>query len=383
MRPFDSKLPSTGTTIFSQMSELAAQHQAINLSQGFPDFDGPNELLNRVTHYIQHGANQYAPSIGVLSLRQAIQDKLQRCYDHRANIETDITVTSGATEALFATFSAFVRPNDEVIVFDPAYDSYDPAIRLQGGIPVHVGLLPPSFTIDWQVVADAITPNTKAIVINTPHNPTGTVLSRQDLDALHHLAQQHDLWVLSDEVYEHMVFDQTPHQSVLSHKALAQRSVVVSSFGKTYHTTGWKVGYCVAPAPMMAEIRKVHQYLTFSTTTPMQLALADFILAHPEHDQALPAFYQQKRDAFNDAMSSSRFTFSASQGTYFQLMDYSTIQDLADTEFALWLIKNAGVAAIPISVFYQTPPEGMRLVRFCFAKQDSTLQAAVAKLTQL
>ncbi|SBS28756.1 Methionine aminotransferase [Marinomonas aquimarina] len=383
MRQFDSKLPSTGTTIFTQMSELAAKHQAINLSQGFPDFDGPSELLDRVNHYIQQGANQYAPMTGVPSLRQAIQSKLKRCYDFQANVDSDITVTSGATEAIFATISAFVRPGDEVIVFDPAYDSYDPAIRLNGGTPVHIALLPPTFAINWQTVANAITDNTKAIIVNSPHNPTGTVFSANDLDALYEIAEQHDLLVLSDEVYEHIVFEWADHQSVLRHKELAKRSVVVSSFGKTYHTTGWKIGYCVAPAPLMTEIRKVHQYLTFSTSTPMQLALADFLSTHPEHDEVLPSFYQQKRDFFNKAMGESCFTFTPSPGTYFQLMDYSAIKDIPDTEFALWLIEAAGVAAIPISVFYQTPPEDMRLVRFCFAKQASTLSAAAQNLITL
>ncbi|SBT18100.1 Methionine aminotransferase [Marinomonas gallaica] len=383
MRQFDSKLPRTGTTIFTQMSELAAKHQAINLSQGFPDFDGPSELLNRVDHYIQQGANQYAPMTGVPTLRQAIQSKLSRCYNHQADVDTDITVTSGATEALFATISAFVQQGDEVIVFDPAYDSYDPAIRLNGGIPVHIALLPPSFAIDWQTVANAVTEKTKIIIVNSPHNPTGTVFSSNDLDALYELAEQHDLLVLSDEVYEHIVFEGAEHQSVLRHKALAKRSVVVSSFGKTYHTTGWKIGYCVAPAALMAEVRKVHQYLTFSSSTPMQLALADYLAAHPEHDEILPSFYQQKRDFFNKAMSSSRFTFTPSPGTYFQLMDYSAIQDIPDSEFALWLIETAGVAAIPISVFYQTPPEDLRLVRFCFAKQTSTLSDAAKQLITL
>lgn len=383
MRQFDSKLPSTGTTIFTQMSELAVKHQAINLSQGFPDFDGPGELLNRVDYYIQQGANQYAPMTGVPALRQAISNKIARCYGYQANADSEITVTSGATEAIFATISAFVRPGDEVIVFDPAYDSYDPAIRLNGGTPVHIALLPPTFAINWQTVASAITPNTKAIIVNSPHNPTGTVFSANDLEALYAIADQHDLLVLSDEVYEHIVFEGADHQSVLRHKELAKRSVVMSSFGKTYHTTGWKIGYCVAPAPLMAEVRKVHQYLTFSTSTPMQLALADFLSAHPEHDEVLPSFYQQKRDFFNKAMGESRFTFTPSPGTYFQLMDYSAIKDVPDTEFALWLIEAAEVAAIPISVFYQSPPEDMRLVRFCFAKQASTLSAATKNLITL
>ncbi|RDL43421.1 aminotransferase [Marinomonas piezotolerans] len=366
-----SKLPNTGTTIFSQMSELATHHNAINLSQGFPDFDGPSCLLKRVDHYIKQGNNQYAPMIGIASLRQGINAKLQRCYDFQADPDSQITITSGATEALFVTISALVHVGDEVIVFDPAYDSYDPAIRLSGGCPIHVPLLPPNFEMDWDRIRNAVTSKTRMIIINSPHNPTCQTLTSRDLNELYELAEKHDLLVLSDEVYEHIVFDGQAHQSVLRHKALAERSVVVSSFGKTYHTTGWKIGYCIAPSHLMAEIRKVHQYVTFSVSTPMQYAIADFLQETPEHDQQLPAFYQRKRDHFNRAMSSSRFEFTATSGTYFQLMNYRAIQDTTDTEFALWLIEHAGVAAIPISVFYQTPPTDMRLIRFCFAKQDA------------
>ncbi len=383
MYAFQSKLPSTGTTIFTQMSELAAKHNAVNLSQGFPDFDGPSALLEGVNHYIQQGSNQYAPMIGVASLRQAIASKIKRCYDNDINPDTQVTITSGATEALFAAITAFVQTGDEVIVFDPAYDSYDPAITLSGGQAIHIPLLPPNFAMDWQRVADAITPKTRMIVINSPHNPTGQTLSQEDIAQLAELADKHDLLVLSDEVYEHIVFDGAQHQSVLRHKDLSDRSIVVSSFGKTYHTTGWKVGYCIAPAALMGEIRKIHQYLTFSTTTPMQLALADFLNTAPDHDQLLPAFYEGKRDYFNQLMSESRFSFTSTPGTYFQLMDYSAIQDMPDSEFALWLIEHAGVAAIPVSVFYQVPPKDMRLIRFCFAKQNSTLTKAAEQLITL
>ena len=277
-----SKLPNTGTTIFSQMSELAAHHNAINLSQGFPDFDGPSYLLKRVDHYIKQGNNQYAPMVGIASLRQGISAKLQRCYDFQADPDSQITITSGATEALFVTISALVHAGDEVIVFDPAYDSYDPAIRLSGGYPIHVPLLPPNFEMDWDRIRNAVTSKTRMIIINSPHNPTGQTLTSRDLNELYELAEKHDLLVLSDEVYEHIVFDGQAHQSVLKHKALAERSVVVSSFGKTYHTTGWKVGYCIAPSHLMAEIRKVHQYVTFSVSTPMQYAIADFLQETPE-----------------------------------------------------------------------------------------------------
>ena len=378
----DSKLPQVGTTIFTRMSALAQAHQAINLSQGFPDFDGPEALLSRVDYHIRQGANQYAPMSGVPGLRQAIADKVKRCYGRQVDADTEVTVTSGATEALFAAIAAVVRPGDEVLVFDPAYDSYDPAIALNGGSAIHIPLQPPGFAIDWARVSAAITPRTRMIILNTPHNPTGQVLSASDLDALSALVAGTDILLLADEVYEHIVFDGAEHQSINRYPALAERSFVVSSFGKTYHTTGWKIGYCVAPAPLTAELRKVHQYLTFSTSTPMQLALADYLNADPQHDQALPGFYQAKRDRFNEQMASSRFHFTPAAGTYFQVMDYSAISDLPDTEFVLWLIEHAGVAAIPLSVFYQTPPE-MRLVRFCFAKNEATLDEAAERLCRI
>ncbi len=378
----ETKLPRVGTTIFTQMSALAQAHQAINLSQGFPDFDGPEALLARVDHHIRQGANQYAPMAGVPALCQAIAAKVARCYGRTVDAASEVTVTSGATEALFAAISAVVRPGDEVIVFDPAYDSYDPAITLNGGRAVHLQLVPPSFAIDWEAVAHAITPRTRMIILNTPHNPTGQTLAAADMQALSDLVAGTDILLLADEVYEHIVFDGAEHQSINRYPALAERSFVVSSFGKTYHTTGWKIGYCVAPAPLTAELRKIHQYLTFSTSTPMQLALADYLNDDPQHDQALPAFYQAKRDRFNARMAASRFTFTPAAGTYFQVMDYSAISDLPDTEFVLWLIEHAGVAAIPLSVFCEQPPE-MRLVRFCFAKNETTLDQAAERLCKI
>ena len=378
----DSKLPQVGTTIFSVMSQLANDAGAINLSQGFPDFDGPEYLRKRVAHYIENGANQYAPMTGIPALRTAIADKVERIYGRVTCAESEVTVTSGATEALFAAIAAVVQAGDEVIVFDPAYDSYEPAIQLNGGKAIHLALNPPTFSIDWRALKAAINPRTRMLVINSPHNPTGAVLSADDLEQLAEIVCDTDILILSDEVYEHISFDGLPHQSVLRHPELSARSFVVSSFGKTYHTTGWKVGYCIAPAILSTELRKVHQYLTFSTVTPVQLALADMMNEMPEHYEELPAFYQQKRDLFCQLMEGSRFSCVKTSGTYFQLMDYSAISDLPDTEFCRWLIEEAGVAAIPISVFSEAPME-TRLVRFCFAKSDDTLRAAAEKLCKI
>ena len=378
-----TKLPKVGTTIFTQMSALAQKHEAINLSQGFPDFDGPDALLSRVDYYIGQGANQYAPMSGLPALCEAIAAKLERCYGRRVDAASEVTVTSGATEALFAAIAAVVQAGDEVVVFDPAYDSYDPAITLSGGHAIHLPLTSPTFDIDWQALRDAISPRTRMIILNTPHNPSGAALEETAMRELEKLVQGTDILILSDEVYEHILFDGAEHASVNRYPGLAERAFVVSSFGKTYHTTGWKIGYCVAPPALTAELRKVHQYLTFSTSTPMQAALADFLQAHPEHDEQLPSFYQTKRDRFAGGLTESRFRPVPARGTYFQLVDYRDISDLPDTEFVLWLIENAGVAAIPLSVFYEEPPEGMRLVRFCFAKQDSTLDEAAKRLRTL
>lgn len=377
-----SKLPQVGTTIFTVMSQLAAQHQAINLSQGFPDFDGPQALLDRVTHYLNSGANQYAPMIGVEPLREAICEKIASLYGVMYDPTTEVTVTSGATEALFAAISAVVRPGDEVIVFDPAYDSYEPAITLNGGHTIHLPLIGPQFKVDFNQLKDVLTDNTRLLIINTPHNPTGAVMSAEELALLAEVLADTDVMLLSDEVYEHIVFDGRAHASPMQNPLLSERTMVVSSFGKTYHTTGWKVGYCVAPASLMSEFRKVHQYLTFSTTTPMQFALADFMRSTPEHHLSLPNFYQEKRDLFARLLKPSRFKFKPSAATYFQLVDYSAISELPDTEFCEWLIKEVGVAAIPISVFYQQA-KPQSLIRFCFAKNEQTLQQAAERLCEI
>ncbi|WP_020394418.1 pyridoxal phosphate-dependent aminotransferase [Thiolinea disciformis] len=381
MRYPATKLPKVGTTIFTVMSQLALEHKAINLSQGFPDFDGPSSLLAGVGEYIASGANQYAPMAGMPVLREQIAAKVARLYCNPVS-DQEVTVTSGATEAIFDAIAAVVRAGDEVIVFDPAYDSYEPAIALNGGKTVHLQLQPPSFHIDWQRLADAITNKTRLVIINSPHNPTGAVLSRADLDQLAEIVRDTDILLLADEVYEHIVFDGRVHHSFHTHPELYERSFVISSFGKTYHTTGWKIGYCVAPVPLTAEFRKVHQYVTFCTSTPMQLALADVLRDHPEHAEQLPQFYQQKRDQFLQLMQGSKFQMQPAEGTYFQLADYSTLSDLSDQAFCQWLIREAGVAAIPVSVFCETPPE-MRLVRFCFAKGTATLEQAAQRLRAL
>lgn len=379
----ETKLPKVGTTIFSVMSQLAAEHKAVNLSQGFPDFDGPQMIRDRVSHYMQSGANQYAPFVGVPALRQAIAEKVDRLYGAKVDVDAEVTVTSGASEAIFCAISATVRQGDEVIVFDPCYDCYEPAIELNGGICHHVALDLPEFKINWQAPADAISPRTRMIIVNAPHNPSGVSLSREDLDKLAELIRDTHILLLGDEVYEHIVFDNMPHNSLLTHEELAKRSFVISSFGKTYHITGWKIGYCVAPKALSSELRKVHQYIAFCSPTPMQLAIADYMNAHPEYENELPAFYQEKRDIFCREIQNSRFDFTPSQGTYFQLADYSQISDLDDVSFARWLTAEAGVAAIPVSVFCERPDAEMKLVRFCFAKNEATLKQAGELLCRL
>ncbi|MGV3540509.1 MAG: pyridoxal phosphate-dependent aminotransferase [Rufibacter sp.] len=379
--PFQSKLPNVGTTIFSTMSQLAQQHGAINLSQGFPDFNCPPELVELVTEAMRQGHNQYAPSPGLPLLRQRISEKTAQLYGYYANPDTEVTVTSGATEALFAAIAAVVHPSDEVLVLEPCYDSYVPAIELSGGVPVFIPLRFPDFSIDWQRVKEKLTKKTRLLIINSPHNPSGAVLQKHDLDQLAQLAQQQAFFILSDEVYEHMVFDGQPHYSVLTVPALAERAFVVSSFGKTYHTTGWKVGYCIAPAALTVEFRKVHQYLTFSTATPLQHAIAAF-LENQAHYYSLPDFYQQKRDLFRQLLQPSKFELLPCAGTYFQLARYHQISDLSDAEFSLWLTKEAGVAVIPVSVFNHDGLD-QRVIRFCFAKKEETLRAAAERLCKL
>ncbi|WP_426112226.1 pyridoxal phosphate-dependent aminotransferase [Pseudomonas sp. DSP3-2-2] len=376
-----SKLPNVGTTIFTVMSQLAAETGAINLSQGFPDFDGPQALRDALSRHVAEGHNQYAPMTGLPALRQQVAAKIARSYGRQVDPETEVTITPGATQAIFCAIQTVVQPGDEVIIFDPCYDSYEPSVELAGGRCVHVQLTLGDFSIDWQKLSDAISPRTRMIVINSPHNPSGALITRADLDRIAALIADRDIYLLSDEVYEHLVFDGVQHASVLAHEELYQRAFVVSSFGKTYHVTGWKTGYVVAPPALTAELRKIHQYVSFCGVTPLQYALADFMAEHPEHVEELPAFYQAKRDFFCDRLKTSRFSFTPVGGTYFQLVDYSQIRpDLNDVDMSLWMTREHGVASIPISVFYQSPPEGQRIIRLCFAKREETLRLAAEKL---
>ncbi|WP_265534267.1 pyridoxal phosphate-dependent aminotransferase [Pseudomonas saponiphila] len=376
-----SKLPHVGTTIFTQMSQLAVETGALNLSQGFPDFDGPQALRDAVGRHIANGHNQYAPMTGLPALRQQVAAKIARSYGVEVNADSEVTITPGATQAIFCAIQAVIQRGDEVIVFDPCYDSYEPAVELAGGRCVHVQLGLEDFAIDWQRLAEALSPRTRMIILNTPHNPSGALISRAELDQLAALIRDRDIYLVSDEVYEHLVFDGVPHVSVLAHEELYKRAFVVSSFGKTYHVTGWKTGYVVAPPALSAELRKVHQYVSFCGVTPLQYALADFMAQCPEHVEELPAFYQAKRDLFCDLLSASRFSFTRVAGTYFQLVDYAQIRpDLNDVDMAKWMTREHGVAAIPVSVFYRQPPQGQRLVRLCFAKREETLRQAAEKL---
>lgn len=378
----ESKLPGLGTTIFTQMSALAQQHKAINLSQGFPDFDGPDYLQQRLAYHVANGANQYAPMTGAQPLREAIADKTAALYGYQPDANTEITVTAGATEALYAAITALVRSGDEVICFDPSYDSYAPAIELSGGVVKRVALQPPHFRPDWQAFAALLSDKTRLVILNTPHNPSATVWQQADFAALWQAIAEREIYVLSDEVYEHICFADAGHASVLAHPQLRERAVAVSSFGKTFHMTGWKVGYCVAPAAISAELRKVHQFLTFAVNTPAQLAIADMLRHQPEHYRELPDFYRARRDRFIDALSASRLEILPCEGTYFLLADYSAISDLDDVSFCQWLTKEVGVAAIPLSVFCADPfPH--RLIRLCFAKQEATLLAAAERLVSL
>jgi methionine aminotransferase len=377
-----SKLPDVGTTIFTVMSKMAQDYGAINLSQGFPDFDCPDRLKELVTKYLYDRKNQYPPMAGIPGLREQIAEKLKLLYQHSAKPETEITVTSGATEALFDAIQATVCAGDEVIVFDPAYDSYEPAIILAGARAVHVPMTLPEYNIDWDDVAQAITDNTRLIIINTPHNPCGSILAADDLDKLAALIRDRQILVLSDEVYEHMVYDGLTHQSVLGHDELKEKSFAVFSFGKTYHATGWKLAYCVAPQLLTQEFRKVHQFVTFTTSSFVQYAIADFMAECPEHTQQLPKFYAAKRDTFCRLIADSRLKFTPSKGTYFQLVDYSEISDMPDVEFANYLTRERGVAAIPLAPFYQTPP-ATKILRFCFCKDDATLEQGAAILCKL
>jgi methionine aminotransferase len=376
-----SKLPSVGTTIFTVMSRLAADLDAINLSQGFPDFDCDPALVEAVANHMRSGRNQYAPMQGVLRLREAIAAKYEWFHGRRYDVESEVTVTSGATEAIFDAVAATVRAGDEVIVLEPCYDSYVPAIELSGGTPVFVALQFPEYSIDWDAVRRAVTARTRMIILNSPHNPTGAVLGLADIGALAELVERTGILIVSDEVYEHIIFDGIRHESMARHDALAARSFIVGSFGKTYHTTGWKVGYAVAPAALTAEFRKVHQFVTFSTNTPVQLAIADFLEERRGLAELSP-FYQAKRDLFLRLMEGSRFRPLPCRGSYFQLMDYSAITDEPDADFAIRVTREHGVASIPTSPFLtrQKPPH---VLRFCFAKRDDTLERAAERLRRV
>ena len=379
-----SKLPQLGTSIFTYMSGLANQYNAINLSQGFPEFDTPELLKQRLAHYCQQGFNQYSPSSGIAQLQTQIGALINRQYGLDIPPGDTVTVTSGATEALFVAITAITRAGDEIIVFDPAYDSYQPAIELAGGRAVHIAMQAPDYAINWQQVSDAINDKTRAIIINTPHNPSAKTLKAHDLKALKVLLVEHDLLLISDEVYEHIIFDECQHLSVLRDPELFARTFVVSSFGKTFHCTGWKMGYCVAPASLTNEFRKIHQYVTFSSFTPAQFALTDMLAEQGQYIESLSGFYQQKRDVLVNALLDSRFKILPSEGTYFLLLDYSAISELDDMAFCEYLVKDVGVAAIPLSVFYQDPANThTRVIRLCFAKEDKTLLAAAQKLCLL
>ncbi len=379
-----SRLPHVGTTIFSTMSALAQQHGAVNLGQGFPDFDCDPALVEAVHGAMKAGHNQYPLMTGVPALRQGIAAKMEALYGHRYDADREITVTAGATQALLSTLLAIVHPGDEVIVLEPCYDAYGPEIELAGGTVVRVKLLPGSYRPDLPAIAAAITPRTRALLINTPHNPSGRIWPAEDLQALSDLLAPTSVLVISDEVYEHMVFDGRRHESAARFPGLAARSFVISSFGKTYHVTGWKVGYVAAPAALMAEFRKVHQFNVFTVNTPVQHGLAAY-LQDPRPYLDLPAFYQRKRDLFREGLAGSRLQLLPCEGTYFQCVDYSALGDtsaLAPEEFCRWLTREIGVAAIPLSAFYAEPGDD-RLIRFCFAKRDETLQTALEKLRRL
>lgn len=383
MLELHSKLPNQGVTIFSIMSQLAQELGALNLSQGFPDFAPPQALLERLSQATLYGNNQYAAGDGLLALREQVA-KLFLSRDHVVlNPLTEMTITPGATIGIFSAIQALVHQGDEVIIFDPSYDSYAPSVQLVGAKAVHIALKHPDFSVDWQQVKDAINAKTRMIIVNTPHNPSGSMWSAQDWHTLIELIQDSNIVVLSDEVYEHLVYDGERHFSALSFPQLRERSIVVGSFGKTFHVTGWKTGYCVAAPQLMKLFRQVYQFANFCGVTPVQVALAEFMQQHPEHIQGLSAFYQQKRDLFNQGLQDSRFIFSPSKGTYFQNLDYSAIRpDLDDVAMCQWLAHQHGIVAIPISVFYQNAPQDLRLIRFCFAKQDQTLQQAAQILTR-
>jgi len=378
-----SKLQGFGSTIFAEMTALATRTGAINLGQGFPDYDGPSEVLDAAIDAIRSGRNQYPPGPGVLELREAISEHQQRFWNLEYDPDGEILVTAGATEALAGALLGLLETGDEVVVLEPMYDSYQACIALAGAVARPVTLRPPEYGFDPEELRRAVTAKTRVILINSPHNPTGAVLDDEQLRTIAEIAIERDLIVVSDEVYEHIVFDGRSHESVLRYPELAARAFVISSFGKTYHCTGWKVGYCVAPAALTAEFRKVHQYNTFCTFAPAQWAFAEMIEQHPEHYDELGAFYQAKRDRFAAQLAGTKLKALPVPGGYFQLVDYSVVSDLDDLAFCRWLTIEKGVTAIPLSPFYETPPKGQRLARLCFAKNEATLDAAIERLAKL
>ncbi|MDR9397497.1 MAG: methionine aminotransferase [Salibacter sp.] len=376
-----SKLPKVSTTIFTVMSQLAKEHNAINLSQGFPDFPVAESLVDKVYEYMKKGFNQYAPMQGEMALREAVAEKMENMYSQPYNPDTEITITAGGTEAIFSAITSLIKEEDEVIIFTPAYDCYAPTVELSGGKAIYFPLRAPNYDIDWNEVKKLITRRTRMIIINTPHNPTGQVLSAGDMQQLERITKDNEIVILSDEVYEHIIFDGYEHQSVARYPKLAERSFIVGSFGKTFHATGWKVGYCAAPENLMKEFRKVHQYNIFAVNRPVQLALADH-LKDPSNYLEVSEMYQEKRNVFVSSLRGSRFKINRSAGTYFQLLDYSEITDEKDTDFSVRLTKEHGVASIPVSVFYNNPVHD-NMLRFCFAKEEETLKRAAEILVKL
>jgi methionine aminotransferase len=376
-----TKLPEWGTSIFTIMSRMAVEHNAINLAQGFPDFNCDQELLELVSYFQNKGFNQYAPMQGVPNLRKAISEKIKKIYGRHYDFDKEITVTAGATQALYTAITSVVKQGDEVILFEPAYDSYVPDILSNGGIPVYIPLNPNNYSYDWDIIHNKISDKTKAIILNSPHNPTGSLISKNDIEQLEKLTRETDILIVSDEVYEHITFDGEKHISLASSNELSKRTFVISSFGKTYHTTGWKMGYCAAPENLTKEFRKMHQFIVFSTNTPIQYAYAEF-MKHEDRYLSLGKFYQQKRDVFINEIKSSKFKLKPCKGTYFQLLDYSAISNKTDLEFSEYLTKEIGVAVIPLSPFYESK-ESQSLIRICFAKTDEVLKEAVDKLKKL
>jgi methionine aminotransferase len=381
MRPITSKLPQTGTTIFTVMSALANELGAINLSQGFPDYECSPHLVELVNQAMKNGHNQYAPMAGVMALREQIAQKTERLYGAIYNPETEITITAGGTQAIFTAISAVIHPNDEVIIFEPAFDCYAPAIKLMGGVVKSLELEPPNYRIDWNMVKKLITNRTKMIILNSPHNPTATILHQEDIDELSAIVKTQDIYILSDEVYEHLIYDGEKHQSMALYPELRQRSFIVASFGKLCHTTGWKIGYCLAPSELTQEFRKIHQFIVFSVNTPIQYAIAEYLRDEQVY-LALPEFFQQKRDHFRQGIEQTRFKLLPCYGSYFQSVTYHAITDEKDADFAIRLAKEFGVATIPTSAFYNKGTDH-HVLRFCFAKKQETLDKAVDRLVKV